>query len=274
MKVLDYRKVISLADFYHQYEDSIKTESGERKGKAIIAKTKTSVLRYALPEYGFPLKLDGNLSAVETIEGLKFMEQIPIYQAPYLLEAQERVFTKFGGRVTSASRRVYRSALKKMMDWGESQNWWKQSVGTSSKVRTPTMIICKKRVEHWHKLKPEEISPKLSQQLDRFSTYLRTLRQPCLVDSSCMRYRREILGIFGWMHRVKGVTLADLDLTQIVPVASIHNPDAADKVVALAKEYFEWTHDNLGGKESILRFSLRTLFYIAEYVDYDYTKKS
>ncbi len=272
MGILNLRKVVSLADFYRLYKAWIEYQFEEEKAKSIIAKTQTGLFRYTLPYYGFPLKLNGNLSFSEMNEGLKFMEEISINQAVYLSEAQEQVFDKFGDRVSSASRRVYRSALKQMLDWGRSQDWWKQSVEISSDSRTPTMLIFKKRVEHWHKLKPQEISSDLSQQLGSFSTYLVTQRQPYLNDSSCIRYRREVLGVLGWMHRVKGVALTDLSLTDIVSVASIHNWDAAKEVVALAEEYLEWMRTNLGGKESTLRFALQAFFYVAEYIHYDYTK--
>lgn len=274
MKILDLKKVISLADFYHLYEAALKDEFEQSKAYSIIAKTKTSIIRYTLPKWGFPSKLDGNLSPLETQEGLKFMKEIPIYQAVHALEVQERVFDRFGDRASPAARRVYRSALRKMMDWGRSQDWWKQSVETSSDGRTPTMLIFKKRVEHWHKLKPQEISSGLNQQLGSLSTYLTTWRQPCLNHSSCFRYRREVLGVLGWMHRVKGVALADLNLTNIVPVAYIHDWDAAKEVVALAEEYLEWMRTNLGGKESTLRFALQAFFYVAEYIHYDYTKNT
>jgi hypothetical protein len=274
MRILYLRKVVSLVDFYQLYESFLKSHFEEKKAEAILSKTKTSLIRYGLPEYGFPLKLEGNLSPSETVEGVKFMEQIPIYQAAYLLEAQERVFTKFGELASPASRRVYRSALRKMIDWGRSQDWWQQSVETSPDGRTPTMLVCKKRVEHWHKLKPEEIPLELSQQLGSFSTYLTTLRQHCLSENSCIRYRREVLGVFGWMYRIKGMALADLSLTDLVPVESIYDLGAAEQVVALAEEYFEWMRANLGGKDSTLRFALQAFLYVAEYVHYEYTKNS
>lgn len=272
MKILDLRKVINISDFYLLYETFLKSNFEKEKADLLIAKAKTSLIRFALPYYGSLLKLNGNLSPSETIEGLEFMQQIPIYQVVHLLNAQEQVFNQFGDRVSPASRRVYRSALKKMLDWGESQDWWKQSIETSSIGKTPKMIICKKRVEHWHKLKPQEISTELSQQLEQFTAYLNTLRQPPLVGSSCIRYRREVLCILGWMYRFKKVALADLNLTNIVPLKAVHDKETAEEVVALAKEYFEWARVNLGDKSSILEFALRTLIYIAEYIHHDYTE--
>lgn len=273
MGILDLRKVVSLADFYRLYKAALKAEFEPKKADAVTAKTKTSLIRYTLPEWGFPSKLDGNLSPLETQEGLKFMETIPICQAVYALEVQERVFDQFGDRASPAARRVYRSALRKMLNWGRLQDWWNQSVETSPDGRTPAMVVFKKRVEHWHKLKSQELVPPLSQQLEHFSIYVTTLRQPCLSASSCTRYRREILGILGWLYRVKGVALADLSLTKLVSVASLHNQSAAEQVVALAAEYLEWMRVNLGGKESTLKFALQAFFYIAEYIHHDYTQK-
>jgi hypothetical protein len=271
MGILNLRKVVSLADFYRLYTAWIECQFEEEKAKSIIAKTRTGLFRYTLPCYGLPLKLNGNLSSSEINEGLKLMEEIPIYQAVHLLEAQEQVFDKFGDRVSPASQRVYRSALLKMLTWGQSQDWWKQSCETSSDGRTPEMLLFKKRVKHCHKLKPEEISTELSQQIKSFSVYLTTARQRLLSDSSSVRYCREILGILGWMHRVKGVALVDLSLTNLMPIVSMYDQNSAEQIAALAEEYLEWMRANLGGKESTLKFALQAFFYLAEYIHYDYT---
>lgn len=273
MGVLNLKSVTSLADFYRLYERHLSFQFEKEKTYFIIAKTKTSLIRFLLPEWGFPLKLEGNLSPAETMKGLQFMEKIPIYQTAHALEVQERVFDKFGDRVSPASRRVYRSSLRKMITWGQAQDWWQHSVTTSDDSKAPTMLIFKKRVEHWHKLKLEELSIGLSQELDRFSTYLKTLRQPCLNESSCIRFYREVLGILGWLHRVKGVSLAELTLTKLVPTESIHNATVANQVAAQAEEYIEWMRSNLGGKESTLKFALRAFFLIAEYIHHEYAKK-
>jgi hypothetical protein len=245
MKILDFRRVVNLTDYFRLYECFLQSEYEASKAKLIIAKTKTSLVRFTLHKYGFPLKLDGKLLPSEMIEGLRFMEQIPICQSAYLLEAQEEVFTKFSDQIPSASRRVYRSALKKMIDWGTTQDWWQQSVAKSAVGRTPTMLIFKKRVEHWHKLKPEDISVELSQQLDLLSAYLTTVRQPCLKASSYKRYHREVLGVLGWLHRIKGIAISDLSLTYLVPVASIYDQAVAEQVVMIAEEYLEWMRANL-----------------------------
>jgi hypothetical protein len=150
MSILSLKKVSTLADFYQLYENYLNLKFEEKKAYSVIAKTKTSLIRFVLPEWGFLLKLDGNLSFAENLEGLNFMKDIPIHQVVYALEVQERVFDKFGDRASPPSRRVYRSALRKMMDWGKSQDWWAQCVTTSDAARAPAMLIFKKRVEHWH----------------------------------------------------------------------------------------------------------------------------
>jgi hypothetical protein len=272
VKILDFRKVVSLADFYHLYEVYLKKEFDEKKAYSIIAKTKTSLIRFVLPEWGFPFKLDGNLLPSETIEGLKFMEKISIYQAIYALEAQDKVFDQFGDHVSYASRRVYRSALKKMIVWGRSQDWWTQSVEPVLDGRTPTMVVPQKRVEHWHKLKPKELPSSLSQQLDVLSIYMRTIRQPNLAESSWIRYSRELLGVFGWLCRVKGISLAELSLAHLVPVEAIYDTSAAEQVVGLVREYLEWMRVNIGDKKSTLRFALQAFSYVAEYIHYENTK--
>lgn len=272
MQILSLREVINLADYYRLYESYIKSKLDEKKAYSEIAKLRTSLLRFLLPGWGFVLKVDGNLSPSETIEGLKFMEQIPIYQAVYALEAQGKVFDQFGDRVSSASRRVYRSALKKMLDWGQSQDWWKRSVETVLDGRTPTMLVPRKRVEHWHKLKPKELPSGLSQQLDALSVYMMTLRQPNLAESSWIRYRRELLGVLGWLYRVKGISLAELSLSNLVPVEAIHDIRAAEQVTDLVQEYLEWLQANIGDKKATLRFALQSFSYVAEYIHYEYTK--
>lgn len=272
MKILDLRNFTTIGDFYRFYENELEGRFEKEKAYSEKAKIKSSLVRYVLPKWGFPLKLEGNLSSSEMLDGVKFMEQIPIYQAAYLLEAQDEVFEKFGDRISGAIQRNNRSYLRKMVDWGRSQDWWKQSVEITSDGRTPTMMVPKKRVEHWHKLKHKELPPQLRHQLDALGTYMTTVRQPPLNDGSWTRYRREVLGVFGWMHRVKGFPLADLSLAKLVPAESIYNEAVAGEVVALAREYIEWMRANIGGKESTLKFPLQVFFYIAEYVYYEHTK--
>jgi hypothetical protein len=272
MNILSLRKVNNLADFYRLYADNSEKELDVKKQYSMLAKLKTSLIRYVLPGWEFPLKLDGNLSALETLEGLKFMEKVSIHQAAFALEVQDTVFARFGDRVSDASQRVYRCELKKMMVWGQSQSWWKQSVETGLNGRTPTMTIHKKRCEHWHKLKPQELPSELSQELDALSVYMRTLRRPPLAESSWIRYRREILGSFGWLHRVKGVALSELSLSNLVPVAAIHDPRAAEQVSELVQEYLEWLRAHIGDKNATLLFALQSFCYIAEYVNYESTK--
>lgn len=274
MKILYLKKVINLADHYQLYKAHLKSTLDEKKADSEIAKLKTSILRFLLPEWGFILKLNGNLSPSETIEGLKFMEQVSIYQAVHALEAQEKVFERFGDRVSAASKRVYRSALRKMLVWGQSQDWWTQSVEPALDGRTPTMILPQKRVEHWHKLKLKELPPSLNQQLDALSIYMRTVRQPNLAESSWIRYSRELLGAYGWLCRVKGIPLAELSLGHLVPVEAIHDMSAAEQVAALVREYLEWMQVNIGDKKSTLRFALQAFCYVAEYIHYENAKSS
>jgi len=49
MKILDFRKVNDLADFYRLYEGYLRTEFDEEKMYSILAKLKTSLIRYTLP---------------------------------------------------------------------------------------------------------------------------------------------------------------------------------------------------------------------------------
>lgn len=272
MNILEFRKVNNLSDFYLLYADHLEKEFDAKKQYSMLAKLKTSLIRYVLPGWEFPLKLDGNLSALETLEGLKFMEKVPIHQAAFALEVQDAVFDRFGDRVSAASQRVYRCELKKMITWGRSQTWWKQSVETGLNGRTPKMAFHKKRTEHWHKLKPKELPPKLSQELDALSVYVRTLRRLPLAESSWIRYRREILGTLGWLHRVKGMALSELSLSTLVPVAAIHDMRAAEQVGELVQEYLEWLQAQIGDKKATLRFALHSFSYIAEYVHYESTK--
>jgi len=274
MKILDFRKVNDLADFYRLYEGYLRTEFDEEKMYSILAKLKTSLIRYTLPGWDFTLKLDGNLSALETFEGLKFMEKVPIYQAVFALELQATVFERFGDRVSAGSRRVYRCELKKMIDWGRSQDWWTQCVEPVLEGRTPTMMVPKKRVEHWHKLKPKELPASLTQELEDLSLYMRTVRQPNLAESSWIRYSRELLGVFGWLHRVKGISLTALSLSNLVPVEAIHDLNSAQQVADFVREYLEWMRVEIGDKRSTLRFALQSFSYVAEYTYHANTKLS
>lgn len=274
MKILHLKKVVNMAEFYLGYEAYLKSRFNKGKAYTEIAKIKTSLLRFVLPEWGFILKVDGNLSPSETIDGLKFMEQIPIHQAVHALETQRKVFDRFGDRVSAASRRVYRSALRKMMDWGRSQEWWTQSVEPTLDGKTPTMLVPQKRVEHWHKLKPKELPPNLSQQLDALSTYMLSVRQPNLAKSSWIRYSRELLGVFGWLYRVKGIPLAELSLTHLVSVEATRDMSAAEQVVDFVREYLQWLRANIGDKNATLRFALHAFTYVAEYIHYETQKLS
>jgi hypothetical protein len=256
----------TLFDLYQDYENHLDHKEA-KDAYALKAKLKTALIRYTLPGWGFPMH-QGKATAAQTAEGLEFMKQISLLQVDQALITQEQVFRSMGHDPADPVCRINRSALNKLLEFGRSQPYWNPAVGSEQTETTPRMLVTKKRCKHWHRLNQTDISPTLTAELDALVFFWQFQRQSPLVENTRIRYRREILDILGWLHRVKNVPLSELSLQILIPAQAVHDQETANQVRAMTENYLEWVQLNVSPKFSTQRFAVQTLIYIAEYIEY------
>jgi hypothetical protein len=173
----------SLFDVWVEYEEHVRATMPPKKAEASLAQTRTALLRYTLPQWVpyFLFSTKGQrLTSKEVEERLNKLKHLPFGPINYLewaAEAQEKVFDDL--QVPGNSRRNYRWALKKFLDWSRKQPWIGVTVpdfshpppssrkrkkrGSATDVRLTTRKLRKN-----YKLTEDEISEQLQQELDAF----------------------------------------------------------------------------------------------------------
>lgn len=238
-----------------------------KRAYAIKAKLKTALRRYTLPGFGWSFVKDES-------DWLNFMQTLSIQDLVRTLEVQEQVFIQLGDAVSDESRRSYRSSLKQFVEYVQTQSYYYVAVGVNDEQLAPRMHTHKKRQEHNHRLRPEEISEQVLIELEQLTHYLLHQREGTpygtnLVPSTVNRYQREVLDLLGWLHRFKGEPLEALSIERLVPKSAISSKDAAIQVGQLLQEYLEWLKSDLGIAHSGLAFAVRSCIYIAEALEYE-----
>lgn len=196
------------------------------------------------------------------------MKQISLLQVDQALDTQEQVFRDLGYNPADPLCRINRSALNKLLEFGRAQPYWNPAVGSEQAETTPRMLVTKKRCKHWHRLNRGDISLTLANELDALVFFWQFQRQSPLVENTRIRYRREILDILGWLHRVKNVPISELSLYILIPPRAVHHQETANRVRAMTEDYLEWVRSNVSPKFSTQRFAVQVLIYIAEYIEY------
>ncbi len=277
----------TIADAYRLY-----TAHSLNDATSDILQIQTAIIRYTLPGMGFSLSDSKRLSFLQISEALEFMEQTPLLQLVHLMDAQKQVYDRLGSSVTSASKRTYRWALKRMLDWCTSQIWWRAASSSSLEKYAPPhrnvhnklsikQVRCtnKKRLPSY-KLNDNEISPKLQCELNEFYDFLVDIswfgrQDPPLRDVTAKACLTHVLRIFGWLHEFKQVPLEVLSLNQIIDFTCLANKPTA-KLTAkenfkLISEYIRWLRKEREVHPSSELFPLRSLVSVAKYLYHNET---
>lgn len=268
MNILELHREKKLADFYNAFVEAIKQTAPEKNTKAQIAKLQTGWMRYVLPGWGFPLKLEGNFTPQEVADALQFMQQISLFQADQALDIQEQVFQQFGDRISPEVQRVYRSVVRKSLEWGRQQNFWEISLGSVAKDCAPAMGLPRGTLKPGYSLKKSQYTDTLQQEIDHLCQCWRSVRVINLKEDSIHSYLKDINCLLGWLHYAKAVPIEDLSLVKIIPPKALHDPRAAKEVAELATEYLEWLRVEREHKPSTRLGRLYAFIHITEYIHY------
>jgi hypothetical protein len=267
-------KLLSLLDIWNLYEREISATQPQEKAQATLSRTKTALLRYTMPGWGFVMSKGGKLTNWETEKALNYMKGIGLVQFEAAYQIQQEVFDLH--QVPSNSQRTYRAALKKLLEWCEEQPWWLKSASiseqrfSSPKKQSRTAVDVRVTNRKYKNSQGELIQPfkyglgsvdgetipeNLQKELDnykRFRTEADSSYSTGKVRESTVEQElKQIRLILGWLyrHHYQGISLAEMSLGHIVATPSESNLDeiateqaniAAKYTANLAYEYILW----------------------------------
>ena len=134
-------KVNTVYDVYKLYDEHLNSENKHQKYSP-TACTKTALLRYTF--------CDNELNSKLVNKSDLYLKKFPASDLKDALVTQQGVFDSLGDKVSRSSKRTYRSALKKMLEWSQSQPWWEEifatSVDFSRPTKEPGKNLCQVRV--------------------------------------------------------------------------------------------------------------------------------
>jgi hypothetical protein len=234
----------SLFDVWKRYSLSVRATQSDEKAHAILSQTKTSLLRYTMPGWGFPVPQKAKLTEWETERGLEAMKQIAVEQLGTALVAQQRVFKE--KNVRHSLMRTYRSALNRLLKWCEEQSWWQKEDGRPIPKLTPVkkrqgsatdIRVTQRRykddlgnplIKYKYGLGAVEgdvITERLQAELEAFSAWRTGRLEPRLKRPiSRLSLEKELSRlhlILGWLHRFKGIPTYQLTFEQMMPFVPI-----------------------------------------------------
>ncbi len=208
---------VTLADVYHLYCKHLQEEN-----PTALPNLKTALVRYTLPGYGLPPE-----AKKDTADA--FMTTVPLYQFKDALNVQQRVYESLGDKCSPASKRNYRHALKKMLDWCSQQKWWKENARAESGEYAPIMRKGSGRPVRAtnrncflpkYTLKDSEILGDLQKELDSLMAFLTgstvyKRQDPPLRKVTAVAEIDNIKRIMGWLHRYRDVAISELTLSKL-----------------------------------------------------------
>ena len=251
-------KVCSVYEGYKPYCEQLKSQNPDAKSDP-TSPLRTALFVYTLPGYNLP----PDSSREEAIE---FLKTIPIYELHNFLAVQQKVYESLGNKVASGTRRTYRSALKKLVDWCQSQAWWETAISQSNPVPIPKthqrnakkVRVTNRTIKGAYALTPAEIdeaslrqaekNSQASNQLaeDDFLTLrdhlaqfykfmtapdFRKRQEPPIRSVTAENHTAQIRSMLGWMHRhrVPQVALEDLSLVKLVSSSGLTTDGQRDE---------------------------------------------
>lgn len=238
---------ISLFDAWLSYEAYVQETLPQKKAEALLAQTRTALLRYTLPSWGFPLSKGQRLTTQEREQGLRFLKQVRLEQLKDAPDFQEKSFEQLS--VAGNSRRNYRWALNSFIDWCKQQPWASGIAWAKEKRFTPRKREKKEyeadlqtnndKARLPYRLPEAQISASLQQELQSFRDFL-TKGEPRVSKLTAQRYEQQVLRILGWLHQVQGVPLEDLRLETLVPKTPARDEAST---ASLVQAYLQWLQD-------------------------------
>jgi hypothetical protein len=258
----------SLGDVFLLYSNYVEINDPAR-AKGILNQTKTALIRYTLPGWGYPKPIGSKLTQKEAIAGSLFMNTVQVEQLSSTLKVQLKVFEQLN--TPKNNQRNYKHHLKGMIDWVTEQDWYASTQIVNPKaegsVRNPknaayirsTSKHLVEKDKSFYRLKPSEITGNLQKELDNLYKFLTDEQHPDNQDKAItqiigVRHIDNLRGFFGWLYRYKNIPLNDLSFELITPLVHlryVENRDAARKEAqkaavktrTLACEYIKWLRE-------------------------------
>ena len=273
-----------LLEALREYEASLRATLPQKKAEATLAQMRTALWRYTLPGWGFPFAQGPRMSPAEYEQGLHFLKQISVERLQDAPEVQERLFEQL--ELAGNSRRTYRCALHRLIDWCKQQSWWEGEVeanirrSTSRKrQRKPSaneLRLTTRRARQPYRLAQTEQSESLQQELDSFFQYLTEPgpdgQGPKVSATTANQHVSQVLRILGWLYADQGVLLQELSLHRLVEVRTASKgkePDElpsevdAEWITGLVEAYLKWlstpTEENSDGRSAAFQSPYTTI---------------
>jgi integrase len=258
----------SLGDVFLLYSSYVEINDPAR-AKGILNQTKTALIRYTLPGWGYPKPIGSKLTQKEAEAGILFMNTVQIEQLSSALKVQLKVFEQLN--TLKSNQRNYKHHLKGMIDWAIEQNWYAstQIVNFKSEgsIRNPKNsrglrstskeLIEKDRL--YYALKPSEINNNLQKELDNLYKFLTDEQHPdnqnkAITHVIGVRHINILKRFFGWLYRYKNIPLNSLSFELITPLIHIRYVESRDaarkeaqqaavKTRTLACEHIKWLRE-------------------------------
>ena len=265
----------SLLDTLLHYEEHIRTTMLEKRANATLAQVRTALLRYTLPGWGFSSPQGRRLSQEDYELGLNFLRQVTLKQLGEAPALQEQLFEQWS--VPGNSRRNYRWALNRFIDWCKGQPWFESEVGSTLErpvarkqaVRGSAndLRLTSRPSKGAYRLAESKIPASLQQELDAYSRYLteekakeQAQSQRAVSPGTARQYLNQVLRFLGWLHTDQKVSLQELGLHRLVEFIAAEEGETqknlrqagAQRTVELIQAYFLWLRalrtDHLDGQ--------------------------
>jgi hypothetical protein len=240
-------KISSPLNLYSIYTDYLAASEGVNNDKML-----TSVLvRYLVPAFGGPSPKGKRATSEEIKLAIDYLQQLTpnhLFQAPQVLE---ETFEKY--EVDKNNRRIFRSILKKFVEWSERKGYFKQTE-KSTKIKNLDQInhiqfrqANGKARKDWsissnhgrvHKkpyrlmgrysgcykgelVYPDDyINSELEHEINEFEKFRRE-HHNC-ASGTISKDLNTLYQFLGWLHRYKGLPLEELRLTSIISFCQLN----------------------------------------------------
>jgi integrase len=214
-----------------------KSPEAAQVGKAVKKCLKTALKKYVIPE------LDKSVESLTPRKFAQYCESLPIEELKNALSLFDQAFDTAvkAEKLSESTKRNYRSALGRFMDWVERQIWWKEIFIEDSLPKTaprrpkspPKIKTGRPRQEHIYRLPEDQLPEFLKEQIKDYEYFRLKGRNKLLtrqerrqdfrppkiqtIEQSTFEVERELLfEFFGWCsttdHPVCLESLLDSDI--------------------------------------------------------------
>jgi len=252
---------LKLTDVLRSYEQYLTVHQPE-KAISMLRQLRTALDRFTLPGWGFPPFVSGRPTNAEQTAAQQFKQTVALEQLKHALEAQKVGFALL--QASADSQTVYKSILKKFLDWADHQNWCvdqDKEDGGIKKIRRGHGTVTAKRLTTRKKLEPyyltfREMPPPLQQELENFYRFwtepVWANRVPTAIRPRTAKdYQDWLRALFGWLYRYQGKSPEQLSLSVLVPVVALKDVQdkegatkamkcAGKQVKALGSKFIQW----------------------------------